>query len=29
MSQPFDVWDQAVLTDLIVRPITTMYEDGV
>ena len=28
MSQPFDVWDQAVLTDLIVRPITTMYEDG-
>lgn len=27
MSQPFDLWDQAVLTDLIVRPITTQYED--
>lgn len=27
MSQPFDLWDQAVLTDLIVRPITTQFED--
>lgn len=27
MSQPFDLWDQAVLTDLIVRPITSQYED--
>lgn len=27
MSQPFDLWDQAVLTDLVVRPITSQYED--
>src|SRR4051812_472140 len=27
MSAPFDIWDQAVLTDLINRPITTQYED--
>lgn len=27
MSAPFDLWDQAVLTDIIVRPKTTQYED--
>lgn len=27
MSAPFDIWDQSVLTDLIVRPITTQFED--
>lgn len=26
-NAPFDVWDQAVLTDLIVRPLTTIFED--
>lgn len=28
MSAPFDIWDQAVLTDLINRPLTTQYEDN-
>lgn len=27
MSAPFDIWDQATLTDLINRPLTTQYED--
>src|SRR4051812_3408857 len=28
MSAPFDIWDQAVLTDLINRPLTTQFEDN-
>jgi hypothetical protein len=28
MPAPFDVTDQAVLTDLITRPLTTQYEDN-
>lgn len=28
MPAPFDIWDQAVLTDLIVRPSVTQYEDN-
>lgn len=28
MGAPFDLWDQAVLTDLIVRPLTTQWEDN-
>jgi hypothetical protein len=27
MAAPFDIWDQAVLTDLIVRPLQTQFED--
>lgn len=27
MSAPFDIWDQAVLTDLINRPLVTQWED--
>lgn len=27
MSAPFDIWDQAVLTDLINRPLQTQFED--
>lgn len=27
MAAPFDVWDQATLTDLINRPLRTQYED--
>lgn len=27
MGAPFDIWDQAVLTDLINRPLQTQYED--
>lgn len=27
MSAPFDIWDQAVLTDLINRPLRTQFED--
>ena len=27
MSAPFDIWDQAQLTDVIVRPVTTQFED--
>jgi hypothetical protein len=27
MSAPFDIWDQAVLTDLIRRPLQTQFED--
>jgi hypothetical protein len=27
MSAPFDIWDQAVLTDLINRPLVTQFED--
>lgn len=27
MSAPLDLWDQAAMTDLIVRPMTTEYED--
>lgn len=26
-AAPFDLWDQSTLTDIIVRPITTQYED--
>jgi len=28
MGAPFDLWDQAVLTDLIVQPLTTQWEDN-
>ena len=28
MGAPFDLWDQATLTDLIVRPLTTQFEDN-
>lgn len=28
MAMNFDIWDQAVLTDLITRPIQTQYEDN-
>lgn len=28
MSAPFDIWDQAVLTDLVNRPLQTQYEDN-
>lgn len=28
MGAPFDLWDQSVLTDLIVRPLTTQFEDN-
>lgn len=28
MAAPFDIWDQSVLTDLIVRPLTTQFEDN-
>jgi len=27
MAAPFDIWDQAALTDVIVRPVTTQFED--
>ena len=27
MAAPFDIWDQAALTDIIVRPVTTQFED--
>lgn len=27
MSAPFDLWDQATLTDVVRRPLTTMFED--
>lgn len=27
MSAPFDLWDQAVLTEVINRPLTTVWED--
>lgn len=27
MSAPFDIWDQAVLTDLVNRPLVTQFED--
>lgn len=27
-SAPFDLWDQAVLTEMINRPLTTLYEDN-
>jgi hypothetical protein len=27
MAAPFDIWDQAAMTDLIVRPLTTQFED--
>lgn len=27
MSAPFDIWDQAQLTDVIVRPVSTQFED--
>lgn len=28
MSTPFDIWDQAVLTDLVTRPTTLEFEDN-
>lgn len=28
MGAPFDLWDQATLTDLIRRPLTTQFEDN-
>ena len=28
MAAPFDLWDQAVVTDLIYRPLTTQWEDN-
>jgi hypothetical protein len=28
MAAPFDIWDQAVLTELIVRPSSTQFEDN-
>jgi len=28
MGAPFDLWDQATLTDLINRPLTTQFEDN-
>jgi Phage major capsid protein E len=27
MAAPFDIWDQAAMTDLVVRPLTTQFED--
>jgi len=27
MAAPFDIWDQAVLTEIINRPLTTQFED--
>lgn len=27
MAAPFDIWDQAALTDVIVRPVSTQFED--
>lgn len=27
MTAPFDIWDQAVMTDLITRPVVTQWED--
>jgi hypothetical protein len=27
MAAPFDIWDQAALTDLSVRPVSTQFED--
>lgn len=27
MAAPFDIWDQAALTDIIVRPVSTQFED--
>jgi len=28
MGAPFDIWDQSVLTEVIVRPLTTQWEDN-
>src|SRR4051812_34220963 len=28
MTAPFDLMDQAVLTDLVTKPLTTQYEDN-